>query len=164
MKVLKKYMKKIWEYLTRVNNSFEIFYLDKDQTVKKNKQEMIDSLISLIGEYSCFIKYSCDNNVFLEYKILNYIKQDKIYNKIEVEKFEGINDEMLEARLVEIYFMPKDYKWEDFISHNYFYGNIFKKYNIKLILGLDDLGHIFVRYNPSYHSQIKTIIKKEYIQ
>lgn len=35
MKVLKKYMKKIWEYLTRVNNSFEIFYLDKDQTVKK---------------------------------------------------------------------------------------------------------------------------------
>lgn len=64
MKVLKKYMKKIWEYLTRVNNSFEIFYLDKDQTVKKNKQEMIDSLISLIGEYSCFIKYSCDNNVF----------------------------------------------------------------------------------------------------
>ena len=106
MKVLKKYMKKIWEYLTRVNNSFEIFYLDEDQTVKKNKQEMIDSLISLIGEYSCFIKYSCDNNVFSEYKILNYIKQDKIYNKIEVEKFEGINDEMLEARLVEIYFMP----------------------------------------------------------
>lgn len=147
-----------------MNNSFEIFYLEDDKIIYQRQKEMIENLISLIGDYTCFIEYSCNDKAFLKYKILNYIKHGKITSKIKVAKFEGINDEMFEDRFVVFYFMPKDYKWNDFISHKYILGNIFKKYGIKLILALNDLGSLSVRYNPIYDEQIKNIIWKENIK
>lgn len=142
------------------SNSFELSYLDKDNRIIQAKKNILSNIISLIGDYSCFIKYSCDDKAFDNYNVKYFLRKDRITKVVEVEKFIGLNNTMFEDRFVVFYFMPNGYEWQEFISHNYRFGNIFNKYDVKLLISMNDLGLVFIRYNPKYDEQIKRIISK----
>lgn len=145
-----------------INNSFELPYLNEEDRDYSLERSIVQQVINLIDNYSCFIAYSCEDEIFSNFKILNYIKLKKFRKIIEVENIE-INDRMFEGRYVVIYFMPNNFKFKDFISIKAF-ENIFKKYGAKLIVGLDDLGYVLIKYNKIYDQQIRKIIKQENIK
>lgn len=142
------------------NYSFEMFYLEDNINILNKKKNVLKNIINLIGEYKCFVKYSCSNKAFMNYNIVNHSNINKLKKIIEIEKFIGLNKEMFEDRFVVFYFMPKCYKCEEFNLHKHFLGNIFKKYDVKLIIALNDLGTVFIKYNPNYDKQVKNIIEK----
>lgn len=141
------------------NNSFEICYISEEGTSYIEARKVFKSIISLIKEYSCFVEYSCNDESFSNFNILNYLKKSKYRKLIEVKEFIDINENMFDGRYVIFFFMPKSFKWNNFILMRTL-KNSYKDYGANLIIYLDDLGYVTFTYNRKYDEQIKSIINK----
>ena len=141
------------------NNSFEIPYIEEEGANYALERRIFKSIISLISDYSCFVEYSCNDKAFSDFNILNYLHKSKYRKLIEVSEFIDINEKMLDCRYVIFFFMPKSFKWNDFVLSRTL-RNCSKDYGANLILYLDDLGFVNITYNPKYDDQIKCIINK----
>ncbi len=147
------------EKVKLIANSFELFYFEEDNKTLQVKKNILSKIISLIGDYSCFVEYSCNDKAFSDFNILNYLHKSKYRKLIEVSEFIDINEKMLDCRYVIFFFMPKSFKWNDFVLSRTL-RNCSKDYGANLILYLDDLGYVNITYNPKYDAQIKCIINK----
>jgi len=140
------------------NNSFEIPYLDEKGKnyyyVYSNERVLLNEIIALISDYSCFVKsWYIEDEAFEKYNIKNYY-EEKNHKYMEMESFEGLNDKMFEPRGTIISLASKDYTWEEFLKPSRY---SYKKK--KLVLILNEFGFIDVYYSNEYKEKIENIIE-----